>query len=76
MQDMLEWADFRGYDWVISMDCDEQHEPASLPDVRRGGFVRGDARHRVEARATWMSRFRAIRHPKTVGASTRSSRAN
>jgi dolichol-phosphate mannosyltransferase len=40
MQDMLEWADFRGYDWVISMDCDEQHEPASLPAfvdcVRRG----------------------------------------
>ena len=40
MQDMLEWADFRGYDWVISMDCDEQHEPASLPDfvaaIRRG----------------------------------------
>ena len=40
MQDMLEWADFRGYDWVISMDCDEQHEPASLPAfveaIRRG----------------------------------------
>lgn len=40
MQDMLEWADFRRYDWVISMDCDEQHEPASLPDfveaIRRG----------------------------------------
>ena len=40
MQDMLEWADFRGYDWVISMDCDEQHEPASLPNfiaaIRRG----------------------------------------
>jgi len=40
MRDMLEWADFRGYDWVISMDCDEQHEPASLPAfvdcVRRG----------------------------------------
>jgi dolichol-phosphate mannosyltransferase len=32
MQDMLEWAEFRRYDWVISMDCDEQHEPASLPD--------------------------------------------
>lgn len=31
MRDMLEWADFRGYDWVISMDCDEQHEPESLP---------------------------------------------
>jgi len=30
----------RGYDWVISMDCDEQHEPASLPEfvaaIRRG----------------------------------------
>ncbi|MFM7050729.1 MAG: glycosyltransferase family 2 protein, partial [Planctomycetota bacterium] len=41
MQDMLEWADFRGYDWVISMDCDEQHEPASLPafvaELARGG---------------------------------------
>ena len=40
MQDMLEWAKFRRYDWVISMDCDEQHEPASLPDfvaaIRRG----------------------------------------
>jgi dolichol-phosphate mannosyltransferase len=40
MQDMLEWADFRRYDWVISMDCDEQHEPASLPEfvaaIRRG----------------------------------------
>jgi dolichol-phosphate mannosyltransferase len=21
-----------GYDWVITMDCDEQHEPASIPD--------------------------------------------
>ena len=42
MQDMLEWADFRGYDWVISMDCDEQHEPASLPNFV-AAIVRGEA---------------------------------
>ena len=32
MQDMLRWAKFDGYDWLITMDCDEQHEPASIPD--------------------------------------------
>lgn len=32
MQDMLRWAAFDGFDWLISMDCDEQHEPASIPD--------------------------------------------
>lgn len=31
MQDMLRWAEFDGYDWLITMDCDEQHEPASIP---------------------------------------------
>jgi dolichol-phosphate mannosyltransferase len=25
------WADKRGYDWVITMDCDEQHEPEMIP---------------------------------------------
>ncbi len=28
-----------GYDWVITMDCDEQHEPAAIPD-----FIRAAAR--------------------------------
>jgi dolichol-phosphate mannosyltransferase len=28
---MLRWADFDGFDWLITMDCDEQHEPASIP---------------------------------------------
>jgi len=32
MQDMLRWAEFDGFDWLITMDCDEQHEPASIPD--------------------------------------------
>jgi len=31
MQDMLRWARFDGYDWLITIDCDEQHEPAAIP---------------------------------------------
>lgn len=31
MQDMLRWASFDKFDWLITMDCDEQHEPASIP---------------------------------------------
>ncbi len=31
MQDMLRWARFDSYDWLITMDCDEQHEPAAIP---------------------------------------------
>ena len=30
--DAFAWADARGYDWVITMDCDEQHEPERIPD--------------------------------------------
>ena len=29
--DAFAWADRRGYDWVITLDCDEQHDPASIP---------------------------------------------
>ena len=28
---MLRWAVFEGHDWLITMDCDEQHEPAAIP---------------------------------------------
>jgi dolichol-phosphate mannosyltransferase len=31
MQDMFRWAQVDGFDWLITMDCDEQHEPASIP---------------------------------------------
>lgn len=31
IQDMLRWAKVDGYDWLITMDCDEQHEPAEIP---------------------------------------------
>ncbi len=32
--DAFRWAEAFGYDWVITMDCDEQHEPAAIP-----GFI-------------------------------------
>lgn len=35
MRDILRWGRFDGYDWVITMDCDEQHEPRSIPDFVR-----------------------------------------
>jgi dolichol-phosphate mannosyltransferase len=29
--DAFRWADRRGYDWIITIDCDDQHEPAGIP---------------------------------------------
>ncbi len=29
--DAFAWAQERLFDWIITMDCDEQHEPAELP---------------------------------------------
>jgi dolichol-phosphate mannosyltransferase len=33
--DAFDWADAHGYDWVITMDCDEQHEPEMIPQFVR-----------------------------------------
>jgi glycosyltransferase involved in cell wall biosynthesis len=33
--DAFTWADAKGYDWVITIDCDEQHEPERIPDFIR-----------------------------------------
>jgi dolichol-phosphate mannosyltransferase len=33
--DAFDYADAHGYDWVITMDCDEQHEPERIPDFIR-----------------------------------------
>ena len=30
--DAFTYASAHGYDWVITMDCDEQHEPERIPD--------------------------------------------
>jgi len=42
MQAMLRWAHFDGFDWLITMDCDEQHEPASIPDFMQA-ICRGES---------------------------------
>ncbi len=31
LQDAFRWAAVDGFDWVITMDCDEQHEPEAIP---------------------------------------------
>jgi glycosyltransferase involved in cell wall biosynthesis len=31
MQDAFRWGSCEKADWVITMDCDEQHEPAAIP---------------------------------------------
>ena len=31
----FQFADAQGFDWVITMDCDEQHEPERIPDFVR-----------------------------------------
>ena len=33
--DSFDFAAQRGYDWVITIDCDEQHEPERIPDFLR-----------------------------------------
>jgi dolichol-phosphate mannosyltransferase len=33
--DAFAFADRHGYDWVITMDCDEQHEPEMIPVFKR-----------------------------------------
>ncbi len=40
--DAFEFAGANGYDWLITMDCDEQHEAAQIPEFLRAA-ARGDA---------------------------------
>lgn len=49
--DAFNFADSHGYDWVITMDCDEQHEPEMIP-----AFVRKSKRTMLTSsavRGTW-----------------------
>lgn len=32
ISDAFSWAQREGFDWVITMDCDEQHEPGLIPE--------------------------------------------
>ncbi|MBU3729783.1 MAG: glycosyltransferase family 2 protein [Phycisphaerales bacterium] len=31
MRDIIHWAHVQEHEWVVTMDCDEQHEPSCLP---------------------------------------------
>jgi len=42
LRDAFRWASCYGFDWVLTMDCDEQHEPAAIPDFL-AAVKRGDA---------------------------------
>ncbi|MBK9129267.1 MAG: glycosyltransferase family 2 protein [Phycisphaerales bacterium] len=35
MIDAIRYAARQGFDWLITLDCDEQHEPARIPDFVR-----------------------------------------
>lgn len=35
MRAIFAWAAHRDFDWVITMDCDDQHEPGFIPDFLR-----------------------------------------
>jgi len=35
LSDAFTFAIHQGYDWLITMDCDGQHEPARIPDLLR-----------------------------------------
>lgn len=46
IRDAFRWARCEEYDWLVTMDCDEQHEPASLPvffDAIEQAEAKGDA---------------------------------
>jgi glycosyltransferase involved in cell wall biosynthesis len=53
LRDAFSFAACRGFDWVITMDCDEQHEPDEIPD-----FVR--AMHASSADIISGSRYLAL----------------
>ncbi|MBL8962468.1 MAG: glycosyltransferase family 2 protein [Phycisphaeraceae bacterium] len=56
--DAFRWAAADGYDWIITMDCDEQHEPDRIPDFlgeqERGGsdIISGSRYYSVQSRLT------------------------
>jgi dolichol-phosphate mannosyltransferase len=42
IRDAFRWAQCYRYDWLITMDCDEQHEPEALPQFE-DAITAGDA---------------------------------
>ncbi|MFN7022193.1 MAG: glycosyltransferase family 2 protein [Phycisphaerales bacterium] len=55
MRDAFAWASVNRFDWVITMDCDEQHEPASIPVFRRESERIGDGAADVISGSRYMA---------------------
>ena len=58
MRDAFRYAIAEKYDWLITMDCDEQHEPAAIP-----AFVEAAARAEGVHHADILSGSRYMRAP-------------
>lgn len=44
MRDAFRWAIAEDYEWLVTMDCDEQHEPAAIPSFIEAASSSGGAR--------------------------------
>jgi glycosyltransferase involved in cell wall biosynthesis len=60
MQDAFRWAVVDGFDWVVTMDCDEQHEPAAIPQFVEAARA-GDAD--VISGSRYLKEFRCADNP-------------
>lgn len=45
MRDAFRWAIAENYQWLITMDCDEQHEPAAIPSFVQIAAASEGAQH-------------------------------
>ncbi len=61
-----------GYDGLVTLDCDGQHEPARIPDV---AVAAGRRRYRLRQPLSCMFSIPASSLPKSAGGSTSKSRA-
>lgn len=43
LREAFQWAVAQEYDWLITMDCDEQHEPAAIPEFLKMAREHPDA---------------------------------
>ncbi|MBY0113428.1 MAG: glycosyltransferase family 2 protein [Phycisphaerales bacterium] len=57
--DAFRFAQGEGYDWVVTMDCDEQHEPERLPEF----FAAIEEEHAKPHGAAIISGSRYLREP-------------
>ena len=60
MQDAFRWARVDQFDWVITMDCDEQHEPEAIPSFTKA--IEQDT-HDVVSGSRYLDEASAVTRP-------------